>query len=102
MLDPIELIGQVGMFRLVAVDAGEPGVAQLLAAAADALAESARRRRRARRTWRPRASRSARLVSLTSSSPSGSPWAAFGVLLVGAPQPMWLSTMIRVGRSVVF
>ena len=33
VLDSIELVGQVGMFRLVAVDRGEPGVAQLLAAA---------------------------------------------------------------------
>ena len=37
MLDAIELVGQVGMFRLVAVDRGKPGVAQLLAARADAL-----------------------------------------------------------------
>ena len=57
VLDSIELVGQVGMLRLVAIDLGEPGVAQLLAAARRCPRESGRRRRRGRRTWRPRASR---------------------------------------------
>ena len=39
VLDAIKLVRQVGMFRLVATDRIEPGVAQLLAALADPFAE---------------------------------------------------------------
>ena len=46
---------------------------------------NARRRRRAQETLRLRASRRPRLVSRTSSSPSGSPWAAAVSCLCGAP-----------------
>ena len=59
---------------------------------------SARGRRRGRGTGRPRASRRRAWSPRTSSSPSGSPWAAAVSCLCGEPQPMWLSTMIRVGR----
>jgi hypothetical protein len=42
-----------------------------------------------------------RFAARISSSPSGSPCAADVSCLFGAPQPMWLSTMISVGRSLV-
>ena len=42
----------------------------------------------------------ASLVSLTSSAPSGAPWAAALSCLLGEPQPMCVRTAISDGRSV--
>src|SRR5438067_477777 len=39
VLDPVELVGKLRILRLVLLQSGEPGVAQLLAAAADSLLE---------------------------------------------------------------
>ena len=39
------------------------------------------------------------LVALTSSSPSGEPWALGLSVMCGAGQPMWLRRMSRLGRS---
>ena len=98
MLHPVQLVGQFGVFDLVPLNSIEPGVAQLLSTAADAFTEM--------------------LVDAVGDEelgvlgpvviPLGEPDLLLaqglavrgaGVLLVGAPQPMWLSTMIRVGRS---
>src|SRR5271166_6561919 len=39
MLHPVQLVGQLGVFDLVAPNSLEPGVAQLLSASADAFTE---------------------------------------------------------------
>ncbi len=98
MLHPVELVGQVGVLGPVPLHSGEPGVAQLLATPADALVEVL--------------VNSVGHEELGVLGPvvvalrepdfflaQGLAVGGAGVLLVGAPQPMWLSTMIRVGRS---
>ena len=97
-MHPVELVGQFGIFSEVPLQAGEPGMAQLIPSSTDAVAEV---------VVDPVGDEELRvlgpvviaLVSRSSSSPNGSPWAALVSCLLGAPQPMWLSTMISVGRS---
>ena len=100
MLDAVKLVGEIGVLRLVGVEPGEPGVAQLLAPPADPLLEVLVDAvgNQELRILRP-------AVKLLGEPdlflPQGSPWAPWVSCLWGDPQAIWLSTMIRVGRSLV-
>ena len=99
MLDPVKLVGQLGMLGLVGFEPLEPGVAQILAALADALAEVV-----VDAVGDEEFGVLGPAVELLGEADlilaQGFAVRAAGVLLVGAPQAMWLSTMISVGRSL--
>ena len=98
VLHPVELVGQIGVLGPILLHPAEPGVAQFLPPPADALAE----------VVVDPVGHEELCVLGPSVIPLGEPdfvlaqrlaVGGAGVLLVGAPQPMWLSTMISVGRS---
>ena len=100
MLHLVELKSELRVLCLVLLEPGEPGIAQLLAATADASfevivdtlgnQESCVLRPAVELLGQPD------LVLAQGLAMGG-----VGILLVGGAQAMWLSTMIKVGRSWV-